>query len=47
MLKSWGWGEWGEWGGGQWSAPVPLELILTGFDRVGAGPWGFGIWDGA
>ena len=24
------------------SAPVPLELILTGFDWVGAGPWGFG-----
>ena len=29
------------------SAPVPLELILTGFDWVGAGPRGFGIWDGA
>ena len=29
------------------SAPVPLELILTEFDWVGAGPWGFGIWDGA
>ena len=29
------------------SAPVPLELIWTGFDWVGAGPWGFGIWDGA
>ena len=29
------------------SAPVPLELILTGFDWVGDGPWGFGIWDGA
>ena len=29
------------------SAPVPLELILTGFDWVWAGPWGFGIWDGA
>ena len=29
------------------SAPVPLERILTGFDWVGAGPWGFGIWDGA
>ena len=26
------------------SAPVPLELILTGFDCVGAGPWGFGFW---
>ena len=26
------------------SAPVPLELILTGFDWVGAGPWVFGIW---
>ena len=25
------------------SAPVPLELILTGFDWVGAGSWGFGI----
>ena len=24
------------------SAPVSLELILTGFDWVGAGPWGFG-----
>ena len=24
------------------SAPVPLELILTGFDWVGTGPWGFG-----
>ena len=29
------------------SAPVPLELILTGFDWVGAVPWGFGFWDGA
>ena len=29
------------------SAPVPLELILTGFDWVGAGSWGFGFWDGA
>ena len=29
------------------SAPVPLELILTGFDWVGAGLWGFGFWDGA
>ena len=29
------------------SAPVPLELILTGFDWIRAGPWGFGIWDGA
>ena len=29
------------------SATVPLELILTGFDWVGAGPWGIGIWDGA
>ena len=25
------------------SAPVPLELILTGFDRVGAGPLGRGL----
>ena len=50
MLKSWG------WGGGWWvvgwpkilvSAPVPLELILTGFDWVRAGPRGFGFWDGA
>ena len=39
----------GGWGGVGWvahkilvSAPVPLELILTGFDWVGAGPWGFG-----
>ena len=52
MLKSYGVG-WGGWVGGVgWpkilvSAPVPLELILTGFDWVGAGPWGFGIWDGA
>ena len=36
------------WGGGGVtheilvSAPVPLELILTGFDWVGAGPRGFG-----
>ena len=29
------------------SAPVPLELIFTGFDWVGAGPLGFGYWDGA
>ena len=29
------------------SAPVPLDLILTEFDWVGAGPWGLGIWDGA
>ena len=29
------------------SAPVLLELILTGFDWVRAGPWGFGFWDGA
>ena len=41
MLKSWGWG-----GGGVVahkilvSAPVPLELILTGFDWVGA----LGVW---
>ena len=47
MLKSYRW-----WGGGVWwwvahkilvSAPVPLELILTGFDWVGAGPLGFGV----
>ena len=43
MLKSWGWVGWG--GAVGWvahkilvSAPVPLELILTGFDWVGAGP---------
>ena len=24
------------------SAPVPLELILTGFDWVGG--WAFGVW---
>ena len=41
------------WGGGVVahkilvSAPVLLELILTGFDWVGSGPWGFGFWDGA
>ena len=29
------------------SAPVPLELIFTGFDWVGAGLWGFGFWDRA
>ena len=54
MLKSFGVVV-GWWGGGVgWvahkilvSAPVPFELILTGFDWVGAGPWGFGIWDGA
>ena len=48
MLKSWGRGG-GVVGGGKIlvSAPVPLELILTGFDWVGAGPWGFGFWDGA
>ena len=41
-------------GGGWWvahkilvSAPVPLELILTGFDWVAAGLRGLGIWDGA
>ena len=47
MLKSYrvGW-----WGGGVVahkilvSAPVPLELIMTGFDWVGAGQWGFGFW---
>ena len=53
MLKSWGGVGW--WGGGVgWvahkilvSASVPLELILTGFDWVGAGSWEFGFWDGA
>ena len=29
------------------SAPVPLELILTGFDWVGAGLRGFGFGDRA
>ena len=51
MLKSYrvGWGGVGWWVAHKIlvSAPVPLELILTGFDWVGAGPWGFGIWDGA
>ena len=45
MLKSWGWGGWGGVVVAHKilvSAPVPLELILTGFDWVGAGPWGFG-----
>ena len=52
MLKSYRVGWWGGGGGGVvgWpkilvSAPVPLELILTGFDWVGAGAlgvWGFG-----
>ena len=48
MLKSY------RWVVGWWvahkilvSAPVPLELILTGFDWVGAGLRGIGIWDGA
>ena len=50
MLKSWGC--LGGWGGGVVahkilvSAPVPLELILTGFDWVGAGPWGLGFGTG-
>ena len=52
MLKSYRVGGVGGWGGVGWckilvSAPVPLERILTGFDWVGAGPWGIGIWDGA
>ena len=41
------------WGGGGvgWpkilvSAPVPLELILTGFDWVGMGLWGLGFGTG-
>ena len=38
MLKSCGWVGWPKM-----SAPVPLELILTGFDWVRAGPWGFGV----
>ena len=49
MLKSYRVGWWGGGGVGWWvahkilvSAPVPLELILTGFDWVGAGPRGFG-----
>ena len=48
MLKSCGWGG---VGGVGWvahkilvSAPVPLELILTG---LGLGLGGLGIWDGA
>ena len=49
MLKSYGWGGVGWWVAHKIlvSAPVPLELILTGFDWVGSGPWGFGFWDGA
>ena len=51
MLKSYGVG----WGGVVgWvahkilvSAPVLGFGIWIGFDWVGAGPWGFGIWDGA
>ena len=45
-------GGWGGWGGGGVahkilvSAPVPLELILTGFDWVGAGPGGLGFGTG-
>ena len=27
-------------------APVPLELILAGFDWVGTGPWGLGFGTG-
>ena len=41
MLKSCGWVGWGGvvgWPKILVSAPVPLELILTGFDWVGAGP---------
>ena len=51
MLKSYrvGWDGVGWWVAHKIlvSAPVPLELILTGFDWVGTGPWGFGFWDGA
>ena len=47
MLKSWGWGGGVGWGMILVSAPVSFELISTGFDWVGAGPWGFGFWDGA
>ena len=51
MLKSYGVVG---WGGVGWvvahkilvSAPVPLELILTGFDWVGAGPLGLGFGTG-
>ena len=53
MLKSFGVVV-GWWGGGVgWvahkilvSAPVPFELILTGFDWVGAGPLGLGFGTG-
>ena len=51
MLKSCGWvGWWGGVVGGHKilvSAPVLGFGICIGFDWVGAGPWGFGIWDGA
>ena len=50
MLKSCGWVGWVRWVVAHKilvSAPVPLELILTGFDWVGAGSWEFGFWDGA
>ena len=46
MLKSLGWVGWVAHKI-LLSAPVPLELILTGFDWVGAGPWGFGFEDRA
>ena len=44
MLKSYGLG-WGGWVVAHKilvSAPVPLELILTGFDWVGG--WALGVW---
>ena len=46
MLKSWGW--WVGWVAHKIlvSAPVPLELTLTGFNWVGAGRWGLGFGTG-
>ena len=46
-----GWGGWVGWGGVVAhkilvSAPVPLELILTGFDWVGLGLGGLGFGTG-
>ena len=49
MLKSYRVGWWVGWVAHKIlvSAPVLGFGIWTGFDWVGAGPWGIGIWDGA